>query len=178
MIMSQLIKIFILFTAVYMINLPCGYSEVVYDSPPVEKTKPNKKKKRSVKAKYQIFKKNLKEYPPEGAALVIHNIFYYFLLIAGITLFILGAFIGLWWILGLCLLVASYVYAFLLFHIYNGFFLVLWVFVGLVFGNLVFGLTFLIYGLIVSIPLFWIVGIILLCLFLVFLILAILMTKI
>lgn len=178
MIMSQLIKIFILFTAVYMINLPCGYSEVVYDSPPVEKTKPNKKKKRSVKAKYQIFKKNLKEYPPEGAALVRHHIFYYFLLIAGITLFILGAFIGLWWILGLCLLVASYVYAFLLFHIYNGFFLVLWVFVGLVFGNLVFGLAFLIYSLIVSIPLFWIVGIILLCLFLVFWILAVLMTKI
>ncbi|MBL4649792.1 MAG: hypothetical protein JKY03_08675 [Aureispira sp.] len=178
MIISKLIKVFLLFTAVYMVNLPCGYSEVVYDSPPVEKTKPNKKKKRSVKGKYKFFLKNLKEYPPEGAALVRHNIFYYFLLVAGITLFILGAFIGLWWILGLCLLVASYVYAFLILHIYDGLFLAFWVFVGLVLGNFVLGLTFLIYGLIVSIPLFWIVGIILLCLFLVFWILAALMTKI
>jgi hypothetical protein len=175
---SKLIKILLLFTSAYVVGLPCGYSEVVYNTPPVEKNKPSKKKNKKIKKKHKLWQKNLKSPTEEGPAFVLYNILYYVLFIGGILFFIFGAFSGLWWILGLCLLAISYVYGLFMIHKYDGLFMIFWVFIGLVLGNFALGLAFLIYGLIVSIPLFWIVGIVLLCLFLVFWVLTVMMTKI
>jgi hypothetical protein len=162
------IKLFLSCLLITFGNLSSGHAIAVLSPPPVEKVKPNKKKKRKAKrsgnTKKQLRLKKKNSFDSFNVGAAINTILFFILFLTGLFLFSFGATL-LFWIIGLSLIVAAYIYALVLCYYYDVLRYLLAIFLCLVVGNLIIGLTFLIYGLIIANPLFWIVGIIMILLF-------------
>ncbi len=174
------------------INAPLGHSEAVYTPPPVEKVHPpvekGKKieKKGSKKLRWKKKQRQAPEQTQNGFILLLGILIsLIFLVFIGAFLFGFGIYILPLWIVGLSLMglgnIVGIIFSIIIVstldgegvgsNIIGGFSLVFLLLLSLL--NFAIGLAFLIWGLVIMLPLAWIVGIVLMAIAIIILILII-----
>ncbi len=178
---STPIRLFLLLLLFTAVCLPLGHSEAIYKPPPIEKVKPIGKKKKSTLRKRKKYPKSLKKHPKQqqdvGRTYFVLTIIAFILLIVGAFLFGLGVYLFPLWVVGLAAMgVANFGGLSILLYSAGapeksggeiiGVVALFAILLLMPVLDFIIGLSFLIWGLVIGLPFAWIVGLVLLAIFL------------